>query len=79
MELTYDLKFNVGYIRFREKTEKINSLKLSEELIIDISTDGTLYGIELLNVKDQIFGGNTKEFSVLNENNGIRKDIILPI
>lgn len=54
MKLTYDPKHNVAYFRFHEKTEEVTTLKVSEELNIDIAPDGTVYGIELLNTNDQL-------------------------
>lgn len=73
MKLTYDLKYNVGYLMFKEKTEEVNSIKLSEDLVVDIAPDGTIYGIELLNVKEQMFGNNLKQLLLLNENTGIEQ------
>ena len=54
MKLTYDPAFNIAYITFREKTENVNSIKLSEEIIIDLLPDGTLAGVELLNANEQL-------------------------
>ena len=58
---------------FKEKTEEVNSIKLSEDLVVDIAPDGTIYGIELLNVKEQMFGNNLKQLLLLNENTGIEQ------
>ncbi len=44
MKLTYDPRYNVGYIRFKEKDAEVEAIKLSDELIIDIAPDGTVYG-----------------------------------
>lgn len=79
MKMTYDLKYNVGYISFKEKTEQVNSIKLSEDLIVDIAPDGSIYGIELLNVKDQMFGDNLKQILLLNENTGKQTAVELPV
>ncbi|MCX6277013.1 MAG: DUF2283 domain-containing protein [Bacteroidetes bacterium] len=54
MKLTYDPAFNIAYITFREKNENVNSIKLSEEIIIDLLPDGTLAGVELLNANEQL-------------------------
>ncbi len=70
MKMTYDLKYNIGYISFKEKTEQVNSIKLSEDLVVDIAPDGSIYGIELLNVKEQMFGDKLKQILLLNENTG---------
>jgi uncharacterized protein YuzE len=54
MKLTYDPAYNIAYLTFREKTENVNSIKLSEEIIIDLLPDGTLAGVELLNANEQL-------------------------
>ena len=54
MKLTYDPAFNIAYITFREKTGTVNSIKLSEELAIDLLPDGSLAGVELLNANEQL-------------------------
>jgi uncharacterized protein YuzE len=54
MKLTYDREYNIAYICFREKPEQVETIQISEELNIDMSPDGTVYGIELLNARDQL-------------------------
>ncbi len=54
MKITYESRYNVAYLRFREKPESVETLKLSDEINIDIAADGTLYGIELLNANEQL-------------------------
>jgi uncharacterized protein YuzE len=54
MQLSYDPRFNIAYIRFRPKTSEVESIKISDELIIDITPEGTIYGIELLNANEQL-------------------------
>lgn len=54
MKLTYDPRYNIAYLRFREKTDQIESIRISDELIIDIAPDGGVYGIELLNANEQL-------------------------
>ena len=77
MKMTYDLKYNVGYISFKEKTEVVNSIKMSEDLVVDIAPDGSVYGIELLNVKEQMFGDKLQQILLLNENTGAQKAVEL--
>jgi uncharacterized protein YuzE len=74
MKLTYDPRYNVAYIKLREKNETVNSIKVSEELVIDISSDGTVYGIELLNAKEQLQDEKSLHLSFLNEATGEEKD-----
>jgi uncharacterized protein YuzE len=57
MEITYDPRYNIAYIRLREKTGKVETLKISDEMNVDISDDGRVYGIELLNANEQLIKG----------------------
>ena len=70
MKLTYDPRYNIGYIRFKEKDTEVESIKLSDELIVDIAPDGTVYGIELLNANDQLQRGSVEGLIVVNEATG---------
>ena len=54
MEISYDKKYNIAYIKIQEKTSKVETITLSDEVNIDISTDGKIYGIELLNANEQL-------------------------
>ena len=54
MEISYDKKYNIAYIKIQEKTSKVETITLSDEVNIDISPDGKIYGIELLNANDQL-------------------------
>lgn len=54
MKLSYDSKYNVAYIRFHEKTGQVTTIKISDDMNIDIAPDGTVYGVELLNAKEQL-------------------------
>ena len=54
MEINYDKKYNTAYIKIQEKTSKVETITLSDEVNIDISPDGKIYGIELLNANDQL-------------------------
>jgi len=70
MKFTYDPRYNVGYIRFKNKKAGAESIKLSEELVIDLAPDGTVYGIELLNANDQMQRDDSGQFAVINEETG---------
>jgi uncharacterized protein YuzE len=78
MKVDYDIRFNIGYIRFKEKTDKVNSFKISEDLVVDMGEDGSIYGIELLNLKEQLFGDKLSEVVLHNENSGNKLKIELP-
>ena len=70
MKLTYDPRYNVGYIRFKEKDAEVESINLSDELIVDIAPDGTVYGIELLNANEQMQREDVEGLVVINEATG---------
>lgn len=54
MKLSYDRKANIGYPCFHEKRGTVTTLKISDEMNIDIAPDGTVYGIELLNASGRL-------------------------
>ncbi len=70
MKLTYDPKHNIGYIRFREKTTEVETIRVSDELNIDIAPDGSVYGIELLNANEQLQSEAFKDLVVENASTG---------
>lgn len=78
MDISYDKKFNIAYIRFRKKPLKgLGTIQVSDEVNIDISPDGKLYGIELLNAKEQLPLLKGAEFVFTNESTG--KSIKVPV
>lgn len=77
MKLTYDPTFDIAYIRFREKKEQVDSVRLGEELIIDIAPDGKLYGIELLNASDQLLSEDLGKLLIVNEKSGEKLEMNL--
>lgn len=54
MRLSYDPRHNIAYIRLRERQGGIETVRVSDELSIDLVPDGTVYGIELLNTNEQL-------------------------
>ncbi len=78
MTVEYDMLYNIGYIRFKEIPGKVTSLKISEDLVIDMAGDGSIYGIELLNLSEQLFGDKAAELVVYNENTGHQEIMKLP-
>lgn len=77
MKLTYDPRYNIAYIQLREKEQTVNSIKISEELVIDMSADGTVYGMELLNAKKQLKDKKSLHLLFVNEATGEEKDLTL--
>jgi uncharacterized protein YuzE len=77
MKISYDPRYNIAYIQLREKTNQIETLRISDELNIDISSDGKIYGIELLNANEQLQIKKGGEFVLIDEST--HKTVKLPI
>ncbi len=55
MRLTYDPRQNIAYLRFREADRvQVETIRLSDEVNVDLAPDGSIYGIELLNANAQL-------------------------
>lgn len=67
MRLTYDSRSNVAYIRLHEKTEEVETVRVSDELSVDLAPDGTVYGIELLNANEQLRAGDDGKLIIVDE------------
>ena len=77
MQLTYDPRHNVAYIRLQEKVGQVKTIRVSEELNVDIAPDGAVYGIELLNANRQLGAEDQGKLIVINEADGDRREIDL--
>jgi uncharacterized protein YuzE len=79
MRLTYDPRYNIAYIRFQEKQATVESVRVSDELIVDMTPDGTVYGIELLNANEQLRRDTTEKLLVINESTGEHVELPLVV
>ena len=79
MELTYDPRYNVAYIRFQKKQAEVESVHVSDELVVDMAPDGMIYGIELLNANEQLQREDTGILVVINEETGERNELPLAV
>ena len=77
MRLTYDPRHNVAYIRLHEKGAKVETIRVSDELNVDIAPDGTVYGIELLNANEQLRAEDKGNLVVINQAKGDTQQIRL--
>jgi uncharacterized protein YuzE len=66
VRLTYDPAYNIAYLRLREKGQAVETIRLSDEINIDIAPDGTVYGIELLNANAQLKVADDGRFVVVD-------------
>ena len=62
MDISYDPRYGIAYIRFREGMRGADTVRIGAEINFDISPDGTVYGIELLNAREQIASGDVITF-----------------
>ena len=51
----------------QEKLGEVESIRVSDELVVDIAPDGTVYGIELLNANEQLGREDNGKFLFINE------------
>lgn len=77
MRLTYDPRYNIAYLRLKERTAEVETLRLSDELAIDIAPDGSVYGIELLNANEQLRAGDDGRLVIVNEAAGDERSVAL--
>jgi uncharacterized protein YuzE len=77
MKLTYDPRRNIAYLRFQEKRAEVETIRISEELNVDLGPDGTVYGIELLNANEQLQATDDGTLVVVNEALGERREMRL--
>jgi uncharacterized protein YuzE len=77
MKLVYDPRYNIAYLRLHEKTAQVETLRLSDEMNVDIAPDGTIYGIELLNANQQLRSEDQGNLVVVNQARGDIREIPL--
>ena len=67
MKISYDKKVDAAYIRFLEGDFECNTIRLSEDVAVNMAPDGRVVGIEVLDASEnlQIF---KKEPTVILEN-----------
>jgi len=57
----------------------VESIRISDQLTVDIAPDGNVYGIELLNANEQLKGEDLDKLLVINEATGEQKELQLAI
>ena len=77
MKLTYDPRENIAYILLKEKAGQVETLRISDELNIDLAADGSVYGIEFLNANEQLAAVHKGKLVVVNEERGETKELEL--
>ncbi|HYN08488.1 MAG TPA: DUF2283 domain-containing protein [Vicinamibacterales bacterium] len=77
MQLSYDPKHNIAYLRLQERTPQVETIRISDSVNIDMAPDGTVYGIELLNANEQLQASDAGKLIVINEARGDRQEVPL--
>ena len=75
MKLVYDPRYNIAYLGLREKTAEVETIQISGELNVDMTPDGKIYGIEMLNANQQLMAQNEGDFIFVNEALGKKQHI----
>lgn len=79
MQLSYDPRRNIAYLRLRDPAgTEVETMRLSDEVNVDLAPDGTVYGIELLNANAQLRATDGGHLVVVDEIAGHRIEIPLP-
>lgn len=77
MKLTYDPRYNIAYLRLHEKLTEVETIRVSDQVNVDIAPDGTVYGIELLNANEQLRAEDHGKFVLLDESRGLQQEVSL--
>jgi len=77
MKLTDDPLYNIAYIRLQEKGAEVETIRVSDELNVDVAPNGTVHSIELLNAYHQLFSQDQGKLIIENEAQGGRQEIEL--
>ena len=77
MKFTYDPRYNIAYICFYEKKAEVKTIHVSDDVVVDMAPDGTIYGIELLNANEQLLSEDMGKLLVINEATGEQAELLL--
>lgn len=78
MKISYDPRYNIAYVRFRDVPVQVRTIRVSEDVNIDVTHDGTVYGIELLNADLQLDALAGGVLTLENEATGQKAEVALP-
>lgn len=78
MKLAYDARYNIAYLRLQEKTAEVETIHVSDELNVDLTPDGKIFGIELLNANEQLRDLAGGKLVLENEETGATVEVGLP-
>ncbi len=71
--------FSKFQLRRRRKSTEVETIRIRDELNVDMAPNGTIYGIELLNANEQLQHGDAGKILIINEATGEQKELPLSI
>jgi uncharacterized protein YuzE len=77
MKLTYDPRYNIAYLRLHEKAGQVETIRVGDQLNVDIAPDGTIYGIELLNANEQLRAEDQGKLVLVDQSKDQRQELAL--
>ncbi|HTE84769.1 MAG TPA: DUF2283 domain-containing protein [Dehalococcoidia bacterium] len=78
MKVAFDPRYNIAYIRLEERTAEVETIRVGGQLNVDLTPDGKIYGIELLNANEQLSGSADGKLILENEATGATIEVNLP-
>ena len=79
MKITVNRKLNVAYVHLQDRPDTVETKQLSDDLLMDVGSDGTVYGLELLNASEQLRSADLAELEVSDEESGETTRVALPL
>jgi uncharacterized protein YuzE len=79
MRISVNRKLNVAYVHLQDRPDTVETKQLSEDLLMDVGPDGTIYGLELLNAREQLRSADLAELEIENEDSGETTRVSLPL
>ena len=77
MKLTFDRAHNIAYLRLRPSGAQVQTVRVSDELNVDLAPDGSVYGIELLNANEQLRAADDGKLILVDEADGREVELSL--
>ena len=78
MRITVNRKLNVAYVHLQDRPDTVETKQLSDDLMLDVGSDGTVYGLELLNASEQLRSADLAQLEVTDEESGETTSVALP-
>jgi uncharacterized protein YuzE len=75
MRLTYDRDRNIAYLRLKPNGAEVETIRVSNELNVDLAPDGSVYGIELLNANDQLRAADDGRIVIVDPKSGEERSL----